>query len=146
MSATVMLVGPGDAVGIETGAELQGGISFEEHAVRHPISKVGTTRSGRAIVTFLTTDEIAISRLMEEFALADHFDAWAVFQRLTIRAKRRIGEEADEYVLYIQSAERHRRYLNSEFITAQMQRLSLATAIDLMRFAAPLTEHVFFDD
>jgi len=114
--------------------------------MRHPISKVGSTRSGQAIVMFFTDDEEFIARTFNELTLEDHFDAWAVFQRLMIRSKRKLGEETDEYARYRDSTERHRSYLTQEFVATEMQRLSLATSIDLVRFAAPLTEHIFVDD
>ena len=68
--------------------------------MNHPTSKVGATRSGRDIVMYLTDDEEFTIQGLAELTLAEHFDAWAVFQRLAIRAKRKCGEGGVEFERY----------------------------------------------
>ena len=106
-----------------------------------PISKVGTARSGRAIVMYLTEDQEFIAQRLAEFALAEHFDAWAVFQRLAVRAKRKWGIDSNECKRYLDCTTLHGQRLTRLFIAAEMQRLELATVFHLMTYAAKLSDN-----
>lgn len=110
-----------------------------------PRQKVGTCRSGKVIKTFMTDDWKIIEQQVASYISADHFDAWIVFERLTVRAMRRTGHFSADYSRFIRYASIHKGCISDEFIAAEKLRLGLATSPDLVRFAAKLTEDVFLD-
>ncbi len=110
-----------------------------------PKQKIGTARSGRIIYTFASDDWHLIQQQVENFNAEDHFDAWAIFERLTVRALRRLGDVTSDYARFFRYSDFHRGSLSSEFIDEEKLRLGLATSPDLVRFAAELTEDVFLD-
>ena len=110
-----------------------------------PTQKIGTARSGRVIKTFTTDDWEIVKQQNESYSSEDHFDAWVVFERLTVRAMRRFGAFSAEYSRFIRYASIHKGCISDEFIAAEKLRLGLATSPDLVRFAAKLTEDVFLD-
>lgn len=110
-----------------------------------PRQKVGTCRSGKVINTFMTDDWKIIEQQVASYISADHFDAWIVFERLTVRAMRRTGDFSADYSRFIRYASIHKGCISDEFIAAEKLRLGLATSPDLVRFAAKLTEDVFLD-
>jgi len=107
--------------------------------------KVGTARSGRSIFTYATEDRSHIETIIKDCILADHFDAWTIFQRLAAREKRRNGIISKHYGEYELFMNLHRMCLTDAFIDEEKMRLSLATSPDLVRFAAQMTEHIFLD-
>ena len=110
--------------------------------MNHSLSKVGTTRSGRDIVIYLTDDEEFTTQRLAALTLEEHFDAWAVFQRLAIRAKRKCGEGAVEFKRYVDWTRRHELHLTEVFIAEEKVRLKLSTVFDLMRFAVKHTDPI----
>ena len=113
--------------------------------MRIPREKIGTCRSGNVINTFMTDDWEIIEQQVAKYSSADHFDAWVVFERLTVRAMRRFGHFSADYSRFIRYASIHKGCISDEFIAAAKLRLGLATSPDLVRFAAELTEDVFLD-
>ena len=113
--------------------------------MRMPTLKVGTARSGLAICIFTTEDQGYIQSQLQILSAADHFDAWAIFERLTVRELRRSGEMSDWVVKYQYYAKLHQSINSEEFMLSEMARLGLATSLDLVRFAAKLTEKIFLD-
>ncbi len=107
--------------------------------------KIGTARSGRGIYIFTTGDWELIRKQTEGFSDADHFDAWVVFERLTVRELRRRSDTTSDYTRYLRYVDLHRERLSFEFIESERLRLGLATSPDLVRFAAKLTENIFLD-
>jgi hypothetical protein len=110
-----------------------------------PRQKIGTCRSGKVINTFMTDDSAIIGQQVASYISADHFDAWVVFERLTVRSMRRFGQFSADYSRFIRYASIHRGFISDEFIADEKLRLGLATSPDLVRFAAKLTEDVFLD-
>jgi hypothetical protein len=110
-----------------------------------PTQKIGTARSGRVIKTFTTDDWEIVKQQIESYSFEDHFDAWVVFERLTVRAMRRFDLFSAEYSRFIRYASIHKGCISDDFIAAEKLRLGLATSPDLVRFAAKLTEDVFLD-
>jgi len=107
--------------------------------------KAGTARSGRAICTYATTNRSHIETLIQDCTEAEHFDAWAIFQRLAAREIRRRGQHSDQLMEYQMLTELHREHLTDLFIEDEKGRLGLATSPDLVRFARQLTEDIFRD-
>jgi hypothetical protein len=107
--------------------------------------KIGTGRSGKLICTFTTDDWTVIAQQVASYRSEDHFDSWVVFERLTVREVRRLGETSAEYSRYLRYAKFHAESITDEFIEAEKLRLGLVTSPDLVRFAAKLTEDVFLD-
>lgn len=110
-----------------------------------PALKIGTARSGSVIVIFVTDDKTYVEEQVRPLTEADHFDAWAIFERLSIPELRRSGYESDQFYQYQWYAKLHQEYLTDAFIEAEMTRSTLKTSLDLLRFAAKLTEKVFLD-
>ncbi len=110
-----------------------------------PTLRIGTARSGHGIYIFMTDDQEMINRQLMVFGPEDHFDAWVVFERLTVRAFRRVGNGTSDFTKFREYAKLHQEKMTNQFIDAEMARLGLATSLDLVRFAAKLTENVFFD-
>ena len=110
-----------------------------------PRQKIGTCRSGNVINTFMTDDWEIIEQQGATYSSADHFDAWIVFERLTVRARRRFGHFSADYSRFIRYGSIHKSCISDEFIAAEKLRLGLATSPDLVRFASELTGNVFLD-
>lgn len=110
-----------------------------------PRQKIGTTRSGEIIYTFTTSDWDLIRQQTRDFSAEDHFDAWVIFERLTVRELRRHSDETADYFRFFRYSDFHRESITAGFIQAEKLRLGLATSPDLVRFAAKLTEDVFLD-
>lgn len=110
-----------------------------------PREKIGTCRSGKVINTFFTDYWEIIEQQVAGYNSADHFDAWVVFERLTVRTMRRVGHFSEDYSRFFRFASIHKACISDEFIAAEKLRLGLATSLDLVRFAAKLTEDVFLD-
>jgi len=110
-----------------------------------PTQKIGTTRSGKVINMFTTDDWEIVKRQIESYSSEDHFDAWVIFERLTVREIRRLGEHSVDYTIFLRYANLHRKKIPIKFIQAEKSRLGLTTSPDLVRFAAKLTEDVFLD-
>jgi hypothetical protein len=110
-----------------------------------PTLRIGTARSGHVIYIFMTDDQELINRQLMVFRPEDHFDAWVVFERLTVREFRRVGDGTSDFTKFREYATLHQGKMTNQFIDAEMARLGLATSLDLVRFAAKLTENVFLD-
>ena len=110
-----------------------------------PTQKIGTARSGRVINTFTTDDWEIVKQQIESYSSEDHFDAWVIFERLTVRELRRLGDHSTDYAIFLRYANLHRKKIPIKFIQAEKSRLGLTTSPDLVRFAAKLTEDVFLD-
>jgi hypothetical protein len=121
------------------------GKNDEVRPMRTPTQKMGTTRSGKAINIFLTEDWDLLLRQIKDYTAADHFDAWAVFDRLTVRQLRRFGEGSEEYLKLLRYMRFHREQITTEFIRDEKLRLGLATSTDLVRFAAQHSVDVVLD-
>src|SRR5690349_17673049 len=69
---------------------------------------VGHTTSGNPVIAFLPNE---IRRFphpsAENFTLQDHYEAFAIFAHLTLRAKSRSGETSEDYYRYLQHATTH---------------------------------------
>ena len=107
--------------------------------------KVGTARSGRAICTYVTGDQNHIETLLADCSEADHFDSWAVFQRLAAREARRAGKLSAQFLEYRLLTDIHYRRMTQRFIADEKERLKLPTSVDIVRFAVQLTEKIFHD-
>jgi len=110
-----------------------------------PTLKIGTARSGHVIYIFVTDDQEFINRQLRSFGSADHFDAWVIFERLTVREFRRVGDGTANFTKFREYAKLHQGKMTNQFIDAEMACLGLTTSLDLVRFAAKLTENVFLD-
>jgi len=110
-----------------------------------PTMKIGVARSGTVIYIFATDDQELINQQLRVFSPGDHFDAWVVFERLTVREFRRVGEGTSDFTKFREYAKLHQGKMTNQFIDAEMSRLGLVTSLDLVRFAAKLTENFFLD-
>lgn len=113
--------------------------------MRIPIIKIGTSRSGNTVCIFVTDDEAYIQNQLGNLSAVEHFDAWAIFERLTAREFRRDGFKTHHFSKYEWYAKKHQAHMTEHFITVEMARLGFRTSLDLLRFAAELTEEVFLD-
>jgi len=107
--------------------------------------KVGTARSGCQISTYITDDQSYIEAMIKCFSASDHFDAWAIFQRLAAREIRRGRQESNQYKEYRLHMDLHEAHLTDAFMAAERKHLGLHTSPDLVRFAVQLTDHIFLD-
>jgi hypothetical protein len=124
---------------------MKNGVELGVDQLKIPTLKIGTTRSGSLVVIFVTDDKKTVEDLVRPLSEADHFDAWAIFERLSIRELRRSGYESAQFNQSQWYAKLHQEYLTDAFIEAEMTRSALKTSLDLLRFAAKLTEKVFLD-
>ena len=88
-------------------------LNVECSVMKMPTLKVGTARSGLPICIFTTEDQCYIQSQLQILSPEDHFDAWAIFERLTVRELRRSGEMSDWVVKYQYYAKLHQS-INSE--------------------------------
>jgi hypothetical protein len=107
--------------------------------------KVGTARSGRAICTYATEDQHHIETMVADCNESDHFDSWAVFQRLAAREARRTGKPSAQFLEYQLLTDIHYKRMTQKFIAEEKARLKLPTSLDVVRFAVQLTEKIFQD-
>ena len=103
---------------------------------------LATARSGYKICSYQIEDIEHLSCRLEAMSIDEHFDAWAVFQRLALLAKRHHGEASEAYEQFLLHFEVHGSFLSKAAIARIKKELNLSTSIDLMRFAAQLTENV----
>ena len=106
---------------------------------------VATARNGNKIFSYSTENHVQLRSRLRGLSADEHFDAWAVFQRLAVRARRSHGENSPEYRRYQDHLETHNAYLTDEIIADYKKSLALKTSVDLMRFAAELTEDVLIE-
>lgn len=106
---------------------------------------VATARSGYKIFSYMTDDHEQLLSRLERLSADDHFDAWAVFQRLAVHARRKHGEGSEDYQRFQKHIVAHSTHLTDEIIVGIKKSLALKTSIDLMRFAAKLSEDVLVE-
>ncbi len=106
---------------------------------------VATSRSGSKIFSFKLQDLEHQRQRLELMCFDDHFDAWAVFQRLAVLAIRKYGVDSEAYSSYLMQANLHRVFLTEEIIINMKKKLALKTSIDLMQFAAKLCDDILID-
>lgn len=69
---------------------------------------VGLTKSGKKVYAVLMSERTQLPHPSSQlFTLADHYDAFAIFAFLAIRAKRKYGENSAEYLHYQNHATAH---------------------------------------
>ena len=112
-------------------------------AVQH----VGVTRSGKAIQVPIFSDEPK-RELPSEcglYTLADHFDAYAVFEYLLSRELSRRTVDARALELYESMCTAHNSKLDRDGKQAERLDLGLATIFDVLEHGKSLTDRVFKD-
>lgn len=69
---------------------------------------VGDTRSGKVVIAFLPNEVMHFPHpSTKNFTLEDHYEAFAIFAHLMLRAKRRFGENSEDYSRYMEHATAH---------------------------------------
>ena len=96
--------------------------------------QVGTTRSSRAIRQPLSTDDEVLLELTIDYAVEDHFDAYAVFQYLLSREIASWGAESPRISLYDRMSNYHFKNIGDEDLEQQKKVLRLATIFDVINF------------
>ncbi len=76
------------------------------------VNKFGKTRLGKDIVLLVEDDSASELTLYYDFTIDDHFDAYAVFEYLALREKRRSGEDSLWFDRFLQQVRYHSRILN----------------------------------
>ncbi len=110
------------------------------------ISKVGKTRSDKDIYVFLSIYTDANIEAIENFSDDDHFDAFAVFEYLALREKRRTGGNSEWYQLYIEYSDLHERFLlNNDMMQICKSRAKVHSVFDLRDHGKSLVGTAFQD-
>jgi hypothetical protein len=66
---------------------------------------VGNTTSGKPIYSSLMNEEPRFPHPRDrDFSIAEHYESYAVFAYLAQRARKRWGEDSEEYLFYYQHA------------------------------------------
>ena len=107
--------------------------------------QVATARSGLKIISYVIGNQEQLHERLVLMTPDDHFDAWAVLQRLAVLAIREFGENSMEYQRYLIQINAHSVFLSDTTIANMRKKLALKTSIDLMQFAAMLCEDVVID-
>ena len=74
---------------------------------------VGKTRDGKSVFMYLITEQIGaiIHPRNSDFTMEDHFDAYSIFEYLTLREKRKKGEDSRYYLSYAEHVLLHSDFL-----------------------------------
>jgi len=112
-------------------------------AVQH----VGVTRSGKAIQVAIFSDEPKpeLPPACGLYTLADHFDAYAVFEYLLSRELSRRPADARARGMYQNMSSCHDLKLDRDWRKAECLALGLATIFDVLEHGKGLTDRIFKD-
>lgn len=110
-----------------------------------PFRHFGNTRSGKEICAYDTRDMEYICEQVKGFEEEDHFDAFCLFQFMTLRALRRYGELSDEVAKMELMGDYHQRCIGEEVITHKKKLLSLVTSIDICNYGESLVKYILLE-
>ncbi len=110
-----------------------------------PSQRFGKTRSGKDISTYSSGDPALVASLVNDFSPSDSFDAMALFQYLLIRARRRAGEDSDDFRRMALHEQCHSQRLTRRELESEMRVLSLVTSIDMVQYGKGRADYFFID-
>ena len=110
-----------------------------------PSQRFGNTRCGKDICTYSTEDAALVASLVNDFSPSDSFDAMALFQYLLMRARRRVGEDSDDFRCMALHELCHSQRLTRHELELEMRALSLVTSIDMVHYGKGRADHLFID-
>ena len=105
--------------------------------------KIGVTRSLKAILQPINTDADNLAEITLDFTLADHFDAYALYQYLMARELATVGRDSPRLELYDEVGFFHSNRLGYEEIQSQMEILALATIFEVIEFGKGRADPIF---
>jgi len=105
--------------------------------------QVGTTRSLKAIMQPLNTDEATLKQMTATYTSDDHFDAFAVFQYLLSREIATVGADSPRIKVYDDISLFHVQMTGSVEFKRQKSFLRLLTIFDIINFGYSRS-HAFF--
>ncbi len=110
------------------------------------MNKVGKTRTGKHINIYLSDGDIRDSISIANFSMDDHFDAFAVYEYLALRSKRRNGEDCHWLKRFSNLAIYHERILlNNKEMEYAAERAAVHGALDLREHGKHLSSKEFQD-
>ena len=112
-------------------------------AVQH----VGVTRSGKAIQAPIFSDEQQqeLPAACAVYTLADHFDAYAVFEYLISKELSRRPAYTRALRIYEGMSDAHNFKLDAEWRRAERLALGLPTIFDILQHGKGLADRIFKD-
>lgn len=117
----------------------------QETHVKIPSQIFGKTRSSKDICTYSSEDPALVASLVNDFSPSDSFDAMALFQYLLIRARRRVGEDSDDFRRMALHELCHSQRLTHQELELEMRVLLLVTSIDMVQYGKGRAHHFFID-
>ena len=105
-----------------------------------PSRHLARSRTKKNICSYTTKDLEYIKTQTADFARADDFDAYCVFEYRVICAIREYGMFSEEARLMESMAVFHFNRINAELFAAEKESLSLVTSIDMRNYGESLCE------
>ena len=105
--------------------------------------KLGTTRSSKPILQPVNTDSETLKDMTSDYAFADHFDAYALFQYFLSIELAIMGRESPRLEVYNKMSTFHGDQLGDKEMNIQMNALSLATIFDVIELGKSLADPIF---
>ena len=105
--------------------------------------KLGTTRSSKPILQPVNIDDETLKSITSDYELADHFDAYAVYQYLLARELATVGRDSPRLKVYEVIGRFHRDRVGKVEIHDQMTALSLTTIFDVIKFGQSRADPFF---
>jgi len=93
------------------------------------------TRIGRCIHANLGDERVPNSMTTTDFSINDHFDAFAVYEYLALREKRRTGVKSDWFIRFSDLASYH------ESVLVNRSYMNLAAKLASVKGALALRDH-----
>jgi hypothetical protein len=105
--------------------------------------KLGTTRSSKPILQPVNLDSETLKDMTSDYELADHFDAYAVYQYLLSRELATLGRDSPRLEVYNKVSRFHVNQIGDNEMDVEMNALSLATIFDVIELGKSLADPIF---
>ena len=107
----------------------------------HTSRFLGYTRSKKKICAYPLHEVEFIELQTSRFTLPDYFDAFGVFEYLSLIALRRSGEGADEFEEMVFMRRFHRNKITPSCLEEEKERLDIVTSLQICNHGKNLLLH-----
>jgi hypothetical protein len=105
--------------------------------------KLGTSRSSKPILQPVNIDSETLKDMTSGYELADHFDAYAVYQYLLARELATLGRDSPRIEVYNKVSKFHVDQIGNKELGVHMHALALTTIFDVIEFGKSLADPIF---